>query len=824
MNNFTIGAKLRISFFILAFICIFVGYVGYDGLTGLMKSLNKVVEVNLPSLIYTSFIKEGIMGEITGERGLINPMMMSEELRKPQYAWIEKNRNLAVTNFEEYKKILHSADEEKYYQGLIGEMDAWVKGTEKVISLSREKDDMFAKGSKPDDPRVVEHDQKVYAASLESRKNCLAVDASLNKIKEEIIRYTKADTKSSDEESKKDQKDIIYSIIFGVLFALIIGEVLSRGIKSIINSLMSECRTLINAVVDGDLTARADTAKINFEFRPIVEGINGLLAALIGPLNMAANYIAKIASGDMPAKITKESKGDFNKLKNNLNQCIDAINALIKDANILSDAAQAGNLSVRADASKHEGDYKKIVDGVNKTLDAVIGPLNIAADYVNKISKGDIPSRITDSYNGDFNLIKNNLNKCIDAINKLIIDSDLLVSAALEGKLSVRADVSKHDGDFRKIIDGVNKTLDAVIKPVEEAAACLEEMSNGNLDIYMKGDYEGDHAKIKAALNKTIDSINEILTQVTIAVEQVNTGSRQVSDASQSLSQSSTESASSIEQISSTMQQINSQTKQNAENAIQANTLSNDARNAAGEGNNKMRDMQKAMSQISEASNNVSKIIKAIDEIAFQTNLLALNAAVEAARAGKHGKGFTVVAEEVRNLAQRSAKAAKETSEMIEGSIKKTEAGSKIAEETAKSLEIIVGGSAKVTDLIGEIAAAAREQEKAVTQVNLGLGQIDRVTQQNTATAEEAAAASEELSSQAVELKGMLSKFNLKAGASTVNAYVVKRAAEKAVIDIPKKIAARPDVKYHSKPLISKKNKPDPEDIISLDDDDFGKF
>jgi methyl-accepting chemotaxis protein len=332
----------------------------------------------------------------------------------------------------------------------------------------------------------------------------------------------------------------------------------------------------------------------------------------------------------------------------------------------------------------------------------------------------------------------------------------------VEGNLSTRADADKYQGGYRRVIEGVNATLDAVIRPINEASACLKEMAMGNLDVEMKGDYNGDHAVIKENLNATLVSLNDILNQVTIAVDQVTSGAHQVADSSQALSQAATESASSLEEITASMHELTSQTNMNAGNATQANQLATQARQSAERGDREMGNMVKAMADINESASSISKIIKAIDEIAFQTNLLALNAAVEAARAGSHGKGFTVVAEEVRNLAQRSAAAAKETAQMIEGSIKKTEVGAKIAEETSSALEEIVIESTKVTDLIGEIAFASKEQAMGIGQINQGLSQVDQVTQQVTASAEESASASEELSSQSQQLKNMLTKFRLR--------------------------------------------------------------
>ena len=291
-----------------------------------------------------------------------------------------------------------------------------------------------------------------------------------------------------------------------------------------VSSLVLDAKMLSKAAVDGKLATRADASKHQGEFKNIIQGVNDCLDSVIGPLNVAAEYVDRISKGDIPPKINDSYNGDFNEIKNNLNQAIDAVTALVVDAGMLAKAASEGKLATRADASKHQGDFQKIVAGVNDTLDAVIGPLNVAAEYVDRISKGDIPPKINDSYNGDFNEIKNNLNQAIDAVTALVVDAGMLAKAASEGKLATRADASKHQGDFQKIVAGVNQTLDDVIGPLNVAAEYVDRISKGDIPPKINDSYNGDFNEIKNNLNQAIDAVTALVVDAGMLAKAASEG------------------------------------------------------------------------------------------------------------------------------------------------------------------------------------------------------------------------------------------------------------------------------------------------------------
>jgi methyl-accepting chemotaxis protein len=627
---------------------------------------------------------------------------------------------------------------------------------------------------------------------------------------------------------------IIFNVI-AILVAIALASFLSKQISVPLLLLINAAKKM--AV--GDVNVN-----INQKSQDEIGQLMGAFSDMVDNIKNQSENAVEISKGNLDIQI--ELKSDKDVLAEGMKTVVKVLNDVVNESAMLTHAAMEGQLKIRNDITKYHGGYKQIVRGMNETFDALYRPLKITSDCIAKISHGEIPEKITETVNGDFNILKGNLNQCIDAVNLLIDDAENLVEAAISGKLKTRADASKHQGDFQKIIQGVNDTLDATIKPVEETADVLAEMAKGNMKARVTGNYQGDHADIKDALNfmgenigdyldeiaenlskmankdftNTIsreylgdfillkdsinhidDQFNEVLQEINAASEQVEAAADQVATSSQALSQGSAEQASSVEEISSSMTEVAEQTKQNAVNANEANVLSNNAKTDATKGNTQMADMLVAMNEIKDSSKNIANIIKVIDDIAFQTNILALNAAVEAARAGEHGKGFAVVAEEVRNLAARSASAAKETTELIDNSIDKVNEGYEIANNTAAALNEIVGGVSNAVDIVGMIADASNEQASAITQINEGVEQISQVTQTNMATAEESASASEELASHAQLLKQLIDEFKLKGSGN------MKKALPTAV----------------NRNLI-KKNNFSREAEISLEDDDFGKY
>jgi methyl-accepting chemotaxis protein len=315
--------------------------------------------------------------------------------------------------------------------------------------------------------------------------------------------------------------------------------------------------------------------------------------------------------------------------------------------------------------------------------------------------------------------------------------------------------------------------------------------------------------------------INRAVRMLNDSADQFTSGSGQVAASSQSLAEGAAESASAIEEASSSLEEMAAMTRKNADSANQADALMKEANQVVNRADQSMTDLTVSMEDISNASEETSKIIKTIDEIAFQTNLLALNAAVEAARAGEAGAGFAVVAEEVRNLAMRAADAAKNTADLIEGTVKKIKEGSDLVTKTNEAFSAVATSAAKVGELVAEIAEASSEQAQGIDQINTGINEMDKVTQQNAANAEESASASEEMSAQAEQLKDISVELVEIVGGNVNGATNGNNGAMKVVRPNNREALNTPPKELIS---INRSRHVNPDEIIPMNDDEFKDF
>ncbi len=585
--------------------------------------------------------------------------------------------------------------------------------------------------------------------------------------------------------------------------------------------LFDECAVKIMAMyndIEGRVTARAKNADDTFDqtklliivalvvvvVLTVVESLF-ITKSIKTPIKEIESAAKKMSQGDFNVSINYRSKDELGMLVESFVTLRDVIFKLVEKINIMSTELEGGDIEAKINEAEFNGEYRNLASAVNSSISLLVNDVLKVLSGFSMFGEGNFNATLP-VFPGKKVIANEYFDKLKANLSSLNTDVNALINAAIDGKLDARIDAGKYKGDWNALTQGLNNLLQAVSTPINEANAVLAQLSKGDFNVSINKNYKGSFADmtnafdtmvtaigsyineitktlttlssgdLRASINREYlgqfnlikDSINSIsrslrttMGDIKVSADNVLGGAKQISTSAMDIANGANVQASSVEELNASILSINEKTHKTANDAQYADDLSKKSMTNAQIGNGEMTKMLTSMQEIKDASSNVSKIMKVIDDIAFQTSLLALNAAVEAARAGEHGTGFAVVAQEVRSLASRSQQAAKETSVMIEDIMAKINDGTSTAKLTAQSLSQIIADINLVSDTVGNIYTATKEQTEGISQITIGINQISDVVQRNASTSEEAAAAAEELNSQSEVLAQMVSSFTV---------------------------------------------------------------
>ena len=545
-------------------------------------------------------------------------------------------------------------------------------------------------------------------------------------------------------------------IVAAVVLALVLGFAIARGIMAAVTRPLGNIIAAFQSLARGDYTHNVDVSRDD-ELGKVLQGLQSM--QIQQGFNVAE--AKRVSDENLRIKIGLDCVSSPVRIADPDGRVIYANKALLKAVSEMESALRSYIPSFSAD---------KFVGGdigvfYREGREEAINRLRTLNET--RRAEMEIGDRV---YLVTTNPIINERNERLGTVgewrertHEIVIEKEVaaIVGAAANGNFSMRVQSADKEGFFLSLAQDLNRLLDTSQRGLEDVARVLSAVAMGDLSQSISAEYAGTFGQLKDDTNATVARLREIVGQIKDATDAINTAAKEIAMGNQDLSSRTEEQASSLEETASSMEELTSTVKQNADNARQANDLADGAQQVAERGGEVVGQVVETMSAIHQSSSKIADIIGVIDGIAFQTNILALNAAVEAARAGEQGRGFAVVATEVRNLAQRSAAAAKEIKGLISDSVDKVEAGNKLVDQAGRTMAEVVASIKRVARIMSDISGASREQTAGIEQVSLAVSQMDEVTQQNAALVEEAAAAAESLEEQAQTLAQVVSVFKV---------------------------------------------------------------
>lgn len=478
-------------------------------------------------------------------------------------------------------------------------------------------------------------------------------------------------------------------------------------------------------------------------------------------LAAAVGVADAIAAGRLDSHVNDDGADEIGALLRAMDQMQAGLRGMVGEIGSIVDAAERGNLKQRMSLQGKQGFGLQIGESLNRLVETVDASLQDIANVAKALAEGDLSREVSGQYAGAFGETAQAVNQTVFSLRSVLSDVQAMVDAASHGDFSHRMELDGRRGYALNLAEMLNALGDTANRALSDISRVSVALAQGDLTQKIDQSYPGLFGATAESMNAICDNLQSLVGDIAGAVSMISTAAKEIASGNQDLSSRTEEQASSLEETASSMEQLTSTVKQNTSNAVHASELARAAEAVAKQGGGVVQQVVETMTTIHQSSARIGDIISVIDGIAFQTNILALNAAVEAARAGEQGRGFAVVATEVRNLAQRSASAAREIKDLISDSVSKVDMGNRQVGQAGETMAQVVSSISEVAQIMAEISEASREQTAGIEQVSLAVSQMDEVTQQNAALVEEAAAAAESLDDQAHSLSAAVGKFKL---------------------------------------------------------------